>query len=65
MLRLESVARIGQEMAALQDGSGSSRSHVRQGHQCQAEPLGLTLRVGEPTATSNPGGDEAVVVQET
>lgn len=47
VLRLVSVARIGQELAALQDGSGSSRSHIRHGHQCQAEPLGLTLRMRE------------------
>lgn len=65
VLRLGGVAHIGQETEALQDGNGRSRSHIRQRHQCQAEPVGLTLRMREQIAESDPGGDEAVVVQET
>lgn len=55
MLRIGGVAHIGQEIEALQDGSDGSRSHANQGHQCQAEPLGLTLRVWEPMAVSDSG----------
>lgn len=36
-------ARVGEEIDALWDGSSGSRIQSRQGHEGQAEPLGLTL----------------------